>query len=293
MQFLQQLFPAINQYNIYLIIPIFLLCYFLSVRINAKVKGRLFQSKHQHKQSICTKKINKVSEPERIFYSGFLKSAGQMLYKQGNPLGLNASNYYIVKFALSAICFILGIRNYGSAGAAVLLGIGGFYIANVYVLLNKHIRNNAIRNDLLNAVDCLYLQLSAHVSLKDALRGLHEVCRNKDLKNALIRLSARYELTEYNIEEAGDEFKNSFDILEADMFSTALKQQVVTGASLEVLDHLSGILRDSYLDKLNLNTKVKVLYITAGVAVVLFNLIALTFFPIFVSVNHNMREIFK
>lgn len=289
MDFIQKIFLPVNKYNIYLIIPIGLLCYFLILKLNAKLKKKIYET-----MNIRTKgSARREKDKEENYNSKLLRKYNDILRKQGYPLGLNAYGYFTAKSCLFLLCFAAGLRNYQSIWAAAVIGLLGFFIIDIYIYLNKFIRNNAINNDLLNAVDGLRLQMSAHVSLRDALRGLHEVCRNRDLKKALITLAARYELTEYNIDEAVHEFKESFEILEADMFAAALKQQVESGASIEVLNNLSEILKEGYLDKLNLHTKVKILYIMFGVSVILFNLILLTFFPIFVDVSENMKEIFR
>ena len=283
----------INKFNILLIVPIFFLCYAIIVKANAKIKKRIYESRNTSKQFLYNQTKNKLSLSDKSFKSNYFRNIDIFLRKQGNPLGLTASNYYLVKASLFAICFTLGLKNYGSGEVALFLGLAGFFSINIYILSSGIIRNNAIITDLLMVVDCLYLQMSAHVTLKDALRGLNAVCKHPDLKKALLKLSTKYELTEFNIEEASDEFKESFNIIEIDMLSVALKQQIKLGSSVEVLNNLSGILKDSYLNKLNLTTKLKILYITLGVVVILINLIALTFFPIFIGIGENMRQIFN
>jgi hypothetical protein len=293
MEKLYSFFPFVNKFNILLIIPIFFLCYAIIVKAIAKLKKRIYESRNTSKQFLYNQTKKRFSQSDRSFKSNHFRNINITLRKQGNPLGLNAANYYLVKSSLFATCFALGLKNYDSVQAAFFLGLAGFFSINIYILFNGIIRNNAIIIDLLTVVDCLYLQMSAHVTLKDSLRGLNTVCKNPDLRKALVKLSAKYELTEYNIEEAADEFKESFNIVEIDMLSAAIKQQIKLGSSLDVLNNLSGILKDSYLNKLNLTTKIKILYITLGVVVILINLIALTFFPIFVGIGENMSQIFN
>ena len=291
---MQKLFSMINQYNVYLLIPLFLVCYFLVIKIDAKNKKEiLYGIKQSRKQKLFNKFIAEEYKLKSGMASGFLEKTRDMLYKQGCPLGLKVFSYYMVKLALFLLLFILGTINYKSLVMGVILGFAGFYAVNIYIYLNSLRRNSLIRYDLLNVVDSLYLQMSANVTLKDSLRGLHEVCKDKDLKHALIVLAGKYQLSKFNIEHAAEEFKKNFDILEIDMFAAALKQQISQGSSLEVLGNLSDILRDGYIDRLNLNTKGKVLLITLGVVIILVNIILLTFFPIFVDISSNMREIFK
>ena len=306
MNALQRFFPTVNQYNIFLLIPVLFFCHALLVRINAKLKKRIYAAKNISKHYVYDKPAEQSGTKTKSFINGDLyinenlyindnlfKKVDRMLRKQGYPFRLTASSYFLIKSALFLICFILSVNSYHSFTMALIIGLAGFYTVNVYMYLNRIIRDSAIKNDLLNVVDCLYLQMSAQVTLKDAMRGLYEVCKITDFRKALIRLSATYELSGLNIEKASDEFKDSFDILEINLFAVALNQQVASGFSLEVLNNLSETLKESYIERLNIYTGLKVLLITLGVAVVLFNITALTFFPIFVSVSQNVREIFK
>jgi len=223
----------------------------------------------------------------------FIKAANRKLIKQGSPLGLNGYTFYVVKILMFVLCFVMGVRSYDSHLMAIIIGSLGFFSLDVFVSANEIIRNNSINNDMLNVVDCLYLQMSANMTLGDALRGLHESCENNDFKREIIKLSSEYELSGNNIEKAADEFKSSFNIIEMDLFASALKQQVSNGNSQEALANLSEILREGYLDRLNMRTKIKSLYIIAGVIIIMLDIIALTMFPIFMDVGEGMRRIFE
>ena len=284
-------FSVVNKYNFYLIIPIFMLCYFWLTKLNARAKKNWYQAKYGERNKKDKRQIRKNREwMEKI---RFIKAAERKLVKQGNPLGLNGYTFYLVKLLLFGLCFIMGERSYDSYFMAIIIGCLGYFSLDIFIYANGIIRSNSINNDMLNVVDCLYLQMSAYMTLGDALRGLHEVCQNKDLKKEMIRLSNEYELSGHNIEKAAEKFKNAFEIIEIDLFASALKQQILNGSSQEALENLSEILREGYLDRLNIRTKIKSLYIIAGVIVIMVDIIALTMFPIFVDVGEGMRRIFE
>ncbi len=293
MDMLKELFTTVNLYNIALLAPLGVLCYAIVRKLHAKMIKRSYEARSINRHYTYSRDISIYTGKKYPLSAEFLKRTNDMLRKQGNPLGLTVSSYYIVKSCMFMALFAAGIFNYTSFVMGVILGASGFLLIDVYIWLNRKLRDSQINNDLLNVVEALYLQMSAYVSLKEALRGLHEVCRNKDLKKALIRLSATYELSEMNIERAANQLKESFDLLEIDMFAAALQQQIVMGSSLEVLNNLSRILKENYLDKLNIKTKVKIIYITLGVTLVLVNIMALTFYPIFINVGETMKEIFR
>ncbi len=292
MDILRELFPTVNVYNVFLLVPVGVLCYAVIRRLHAKMMKRSYEARSINRHYTYSKDISIYTGKKFPLSAEFLKRTDDMLRKQGNPLGLTVSSYYIVKSCMFMSLFAAGIFNYTSFVMGLILGVFGFILIDIYIWLNKRLRDSQINNDLLDVVETLYLQMSAYVSLKEALRGLHEVCRNKDFKKALIRLSATYELSEMNIERAANQLKESFDLIEIDMFAAALKQQIIMGSSLEVLNNLSRILKENYLDKLNIKTKVKILYITLGVTLVLVNIMALTFYPIFINVGETMRDIF-
>lgn len=266
-------------------------CYFGLKKIRVLMKKNWYQTKFEGKNKTKQTKVSK--NREWINNILFIKKTGKKLIKQGSPLGLNGYTFYITKLFLFAICFILGFRSYGSYLMAFIIGGLGFFSLDMYIYINGIIRNNSINNDMLNVVDCLFLQMSANMTLGDALRGLHEVCQNRDLKKEMIKLASEYELSGHNIEKSAEEFQQTFDILEIDLFSSALKQQILSGSSQEALGNLSEILREGYLDRLNIKTKIKSLYVVVGVIVIMIDLLALTMFPIFVDVGEGMKRIFE
>lgn len=268
-----------------------MLCCFAVKRIKTEIKKNWYQNRFGERDK--KREIKAIKKREWIERILFIKEADKKLIKQGRPLGLNGYTFYTAKILLLAVCFIMGLRNYDSCLMAVIIGILGFFSLDLFIYINGIIRNNSINNDMLNAVDCLFLQISAGMTLGDALRGIHEVCENKDFKKEMVKLASEYELSGHNIEKAVEEFQKAFDIIEIDLFASALKQQILSGSSQEALGSLSEILREGYLNRLNIKTKIKSLYIIAGVIVIMIDIAALTMFPIFVDVGEGMRRIFE
>jgi len=266
-------------------------CYFGLKKLNARAKKNWYQVKYGGRNKKYERKSRKnIVWLEKI---KFIKIMDKKLIKQGSPLGMNGYTFYFIKILLFVLCFVMGVLSYETYFMALVIGILGFFSLDLFIYSNGIIRNNSINNDMINVVDCLYLQMSASVTLGQALRGLHEICENKDLKREMIKLSSEYELSGHNIEKAAEEFKNAFGIIEIDLFASALKQQIINGDAHDALGNLSEILREGYLDRLNIKTKLKSLYIVAGVVVIMVDIIALTMFPIFVDVGEGMRRIFE
>ena len=105
--------------------------------------------------------------------------------------------------------------------------------------------------------------------------------------------ATKYELSELNINAALNDLNSRFDILEIDMFCNTIRQFNKVGNINELLNNLSSVLKNKYIDKLKEKTKTKVLYITFGVIIALTNIILITFYPLFISIGNNFNNIFS
>jgi type II secretory pathway component PulF len=176
---------------------------------------------------------------------------------------------------------------------SIFLGIIGYFFIDVYIFFHIKSRNQAIRNDLYNVVNSLYLQLSANIPLKDSLKYQFQNCKNKDFRKSIIEFSTTYELSGLNIEKATSYLKNSYDITEITIFCNALSETVNTGNIMEILENLSESLAESQIDQLKNKTREKVIYITFGVILALSNIIVLVFYPLLTSIGKGFNNIFR
>ena len=270
-----------------------LLCIFISCLLSLNKLSVLIKSNKYKKRSIYIQKTKESFLKNFISKFNFIKTKEIFLSKQGNPFKLNSIKYYILKICLAAIMFFGGLVNYDSIFYAILFANVGYFIIDIFILIMKKKRDTEICNDILNVADSINLQLSAHMLMKDVLKKQHENCKNKDFKKAMIIFSARYELSELNINTAIDDLESKFDILELKMFCNALKEYNKMGSINEILENLSETLKEKKIEILRNNTKEKVLYITFGVIVALANIILLTMYPLFVSVGQGFNNIFK
>lgn len=274
--------------NKILLLCIFISCLFLTSKLDVLIKANKYK-----KRSIYIQKTKESFLKHFISKFNFLKTKEIFLSKQGNPFKLNSFKYYIFKICLATIMFLGGLVNYDSIFYAVFFASIGYFVIDIFILIMKKKRDIEICNDILNVTDSINLQLSAHMLMKDVLKKQHENCKNKDFKKAMIIFSARYELSELNINAAIDDLENKFDILELKMFCNALKEYNKMGSINEILENLSETLKEKKVEILRANTKEKVLYITFGVIVALTNIILLTMYPLFVSVGQGFNNIFK
>jgi Flp pilus assembly protein TadB len=274
--------------NILLYILFFILSYLIASKIIISLKSDKYKKRNNLNYT-----TNEYSLKELFSKFNFLKTKENFLSKQGYPLKLNAISYYILKVSFALLLFLAGSINYHSVYIALVFFIIGYYFIDAYILINKKSRDSEICIDLLNVVNSISLQLSAHLTLKDSLKKQFENCKNKDFKKAILEFSMKYELSEFNIDDALDELKSKFDILEINMFCNSLKEYNKVGDIIEILENLSNVLKIKYIEKIRETTRTKVLYITFGVIVALGNIILLTFYPLFTSIGQGFNTIFK
>lgn len=266
---------------------LFAVIYLLLERVLTSVKSNKYRKRTN--QIAITKDYSF----EKLFSRfNFLKAKDNFLSKQGYPLHLNVISYYFAKILLGMFLFLAASVNYGSFVMAVIFALLGYFVIDIYIILNKKTRDNEICVDLLNVVDSMSLQLSAEVTLKDSLKKQFENCKNKDFRKAILEFATQYELSELNINESLNELKEKFDILELNMFCNSLGQFNKVGNIIEILDNLSEMLKVKYLEKLKNATRTKVLYITFGVIIALGNMIMLTLYPLFISVGQGFSTIY-
>lgn len=274
--------------NCLLFVLLFFLCYLIAS--DFYIKSQVDNFKKRNGIHIVAKENS-----FKKFFSkiNFIKTKENFLFLQGYPLNLNGISYYFLKIILACVLACAGLVNYDSYFAMLFLGLLGFFFIDFYIAINKKNRDSEICEDLLNVTNSICLQLSSYVPLKESLKYQFENCKNKDFRKAIMIFSTKYELSELNIETAISDLNSRFDILEVDMFCNTIRQYTKVGNIIELLENLSDVLKQKYIDKLREKTKTKIIYITFGVIVALTNIILITFYPLFISVGNNFNLIFK
>lgn len=245
------------------------------------------------KKNIGNSKTNENFFKHFISKINFIKTKENFLSRQGYPLKLNVISYYILKILLGALFSIAGLINYNSSLIAIFFCLVGYFLIDLFIIINKKSRDAEICTDLMHVTDSIALQLSAHVSLKNSLKKQYENCKNRDLKRAMLEFSNKYELSELNIVEATRALEKKFDILEISMFCKALSTYNQTTEIEEILVNLSKMLKEKNLEQVRQNTIAKVIYITFGVIIALGNIILITFYPLFINIGQGFNNIFK
>ncbi|MBQ9314712.1 MAG: hypothetical protein IJ220_06975 [Clostridia bacterium] len=274
--------------NCLLFVLFFVICYLLAHEFYVNRQVNKFKKRNS------VQSFAKENSFKKLFSKiNFIKTKENYLFLQGYPLKLNAISYYFIKIIMAIVFGVAGIFNYHSYVIMLLLGLIGFYFLDIYIQLNKKSRDSEICSDLLTVTNSITMQLSSYVPLKDSLKNQYENCNNQDFRKAIMMFATKYELSELNIDEALNDLNSRFDILEVDMFCNTIRQYNKVGNIIELLENLSYILKEKYMNKLKSKTREKVIYITCGVILALTNIILITFYPLFISIGNNFNQIFK
>lgn len=274
--------------NWFLFVLFFVICYLLVEHRFIQKQVNQFQKKNLYQESAKENSFQKILSKINL-----IKTKENNLFLQGYPLKLHAISYYLIKISFLLLFITAGIINYHSYFVALILGFFGFFFLDWYLSFYQKTRNNEICSDLLTVTNSITMQLASYVPLKESLKNQYENCRNKDFRKAMMLFSTKYELSEYNVDTALNELNARFDLLEVDMFCHTIRQYNQVGNIIELLENLSNVLKQKYIQQLKIKTKEKVLYITFGVIVALSNMILITFYPLFVSIGNNFQQIFQ
>lgn len=199
----------------------------------------------------------------------------------------------IIKLFLTIMLFIGGLNNYGSFSMGGIFALVSFFLPDIYLHILNESKKNKILLDLFNIVECLRLQLSAGIGLKEAMREIAELCVENDFRGAIQEMSLRYELSEYNINFAVMGLKKDYPYKEIELFASSLEGQVHNLGGYDNFNNLSELLKERYLSNIEDNTNLKVFFIVISVIVILINLAILGSFPIIVEIMQNFEQIFS
>lgn len=237
----------------------------------------------------------------------FLKRSGLLNPKQSIALTIleNRDNVLVrylscmtprvvtIKTFLAIMLFIGGANNYGSFVMGFVFAVVGFFLPDIYFHILHESKKNKILLDLFNIVECLRLQLSSGIALKEAMREIAELCVDDNFRGAIQEMSLRYELSEYNINFAVMGLKKDYPYKEIELFASSLEGQLHNLGGYDNFNNLSELLKERYLSNIEDNTNLKVFFIVISVIIILVNLAILGSFPIIVEIMQNFEQIFS
>ncbi len=190
------------------------------------------------------------------------KSRGKGIYvralskvkKAGYQSEYSAFVYLIVIYPLTAFFAVLAlIINYPRLMPVVSVIVIFRLIPELVLVSGRKAINMKFQRYIYKIYKYLHNQVSSGVKVTDAIRTVYEVIDDRKLRNMFIRTAARYELT-LDIDASLEEFRENFDVYEAEMLCTALKQGIETGDNKELLARQEDMMFKKYFNYIQSET---------------------------------------
>lgn len=237
-------------------ILIFFNVYVLFNKINRILNKNIYEARLEDSNIKFKKKLNLVEinvlKKEKIFK--MLEKKKDKIKKQGNPLNLNITTFYLFKIVPTVLVIFMVIMSRAFNLASIILIILIYNFIDLIYFFSNDDDKKKIKEDLPNIYDILDIQTVAGINLGIALTQVFDIPKSKRFCKDLMELSAEINLTK-NIESALDNFIQKYDLVELDSFVLAIKQSIKSGRNRELLANQSEILKENNL--LNISEKTK------------------------------------
>lgn len=226
------------------------------------------------------------------------KQIGKIMGKKlknldGEKILIGTAKYkFVVKAIYSSFIIFIALFTGNSVIKSFFLGVATILIINSFESIKRNTRKKEVLQDLLNVTECLRVQLSSNISLGIALRSISELCKNKEFSLELTNLYLEYELSKFTIMNSAKELINKFNYPETKMFISAINQQIQHTSALEAFDNLIEVLKEKYVEYMEETTRTKSLIMIGGVCIVVFNIAAMSIYPIIVEASEAIEVMF-
>jgi len=212
--------------------------------------GRRVIGKSLYKRCTFALKTYLQNYERRIEKAGFLAEAKEKVKVKAKKLGFEGENgvvsYLFVRYGISILIFITAFFiNFPSFDEALKASVIALFITEVNFRKKEKELELSLQKYAYKIYKYLHNQISSGIKVTDAIKNVYEVINDNRLKNVLIRMAARYELT-MDIDSALNEFRSVYDTHEAESFCVAIKQGILTGDNTELLARQEEIMFKKY-----------------------------------------------
>ena len=162
--------------------------------------------------------------------------------------------YLLLKYAVIPLFLIISSAvNYPDIKGPVAVSLLFIVIMESIIAAEKRKINLKLQKYIYKIYKYLHNQVSSGIKVTDAVKSVYEVIEDRNLRNMLLRLAARYELT-LDIDTALEEFKSGFSVHEAETLCVALKQGIETGDNQELLARQEDVMFKKYFNYIQAET---------------------------------------
>lgn len=162
--------------------------------------------------------------------------------------------YIFSKFVAIPLIFIAAlILNYPDIIRPLASAVLIYTVIETVISGKKRKMNLRFQKYIYKIYKYLHNQISSGVKPTDAVRTVYEIVEDAELRDIMIRLAARYELT-LDIDKALEEFRTNFDAHEVETLCIALKQGIDTGDNQDLLARQEDIMFKKYFNYIQTET---------------------------------------
>lgn len=253
---------------------------------NKKIK-RVISSSYSQKENLNL--INNFP----FFVKKYVLKVKNKLSNLDYPYNLKFKNYLIIKYVFSVICLIISIINKNNMVISLSIFCIVFCLPNLLIKMFKNNEKIVIINELRNITNAIMISMSASVPFEEAINSAMSVIKNKRLRKNYEIFTSNYRLSGYNLKKSINQLVEKFDYYEVDLFASTLINSEKEGNVIQALMKYNVILDISYSKYLAKENSKRLMYLTSGTVISLFNIIVIVMYPIFVEVSNNLQMIFK
>lgn len=223
----------------------------------------------------------------------YFNSIDKKLSNLSYPYGLSLKKYLIIKYIFSSFLFMYTFIRDRNVFNSLTIFLFFYFLPNILIIVYKKAENIKIINEISNIVQSQILSLSANMpfyeSLKISLKSIH-------YKRFIIEYQKfidNYEMYNFNILRAIEDFKRKFDSYEFNMFLTVLLECEREGNALENLEAFDKTLDLAYFKYLKLKSTNRIIFISVATVISLINVFLIVMYPIAIQISQNITDIFK
>ena len=162
---------------------------------------------------------------------------------------------YLACLALvPAMLTCVGLLAGRGAGVSLGLGLAAVGASRAVVASRAAARSRALTRNAYKAYRFLDAQIGSGIRATDAVRGLHEVMDDREVREVFVRFVAAYELT-LDLERSLDELRRSFRGYDCEMLCVGIRQCIDTGGGGRMLWRMEEIMFSKYFNGIQKETE--------------------------------------
>jgi len=224
--------------------------------------------------------------------SGLYEKAKIKMNRAGYRGKYAAEIYLLLKYLAVPVVFILAlVLNYPDISRPAIASAAIWIIIETVIKRKRKDINLMLQKNIYKIYKFLHNQISSGIKVTDAIKCVYEIADDRHLREALVKLAARYELT-LDIDTSLDELKAFFDAQEVETLCIVLKQGVLTGDNQEILSRQEDIMFKKYFNYIQAETdSCKTRCVIAAALFVTIIVIMITV-PLFIDAANAFGKIF-